>query len=97
MSALSWHLVTYDIRDPKRWRKAYRLLLGYGEHLQLSVFRLRLTPLHLERLRWELESILSDDDDLLIIPLCGNCSDRITARNRPSAWPDDAPPFRIIG
>lgn len=93
----NWHLITYDIRDPGRWRKVYRQLLGYGEHLQLSVFRVRLTPLALERLRWELERILAEEDDLLIIPLCGSCAEKIHARNRPDAWPEEEPPFRIIG
>jgi CRISPR-associated protein Cas2 len=32
-----WYLMTYDIRSPKRWRKVYELMRGYGERLQLSV------------------------------------------------------------
>lgn len=35
----NWYLVCYDIRDPKRWRKAYKLLQGYGESVQFSIFR----------------------------------------------------------
>jgi len=27
------YLVTYDICDPKRLRKVYRLMRGYGDHL----------------------------------------------------------------
>ena len=38
-----WYLVCYDIRDPKRWRRCFKLLKGYGEGLQYSVFRCRLT------------------------------------------------------
>ncbi len=29
-----WDLVCYDIRDPKRWRRCFKLLKGYGEGLQ---------------------------------------------------------------
>ena len=29
----NWYLITYDIRCPKRWRKAYHLLQGYGERI----------------------------------------------------------------
>lgn len=36
-------IVTYDISDPKRWRRVFRLLRGYGEWLQLSVFQCRLS------------------------------------------------------
>jgi CRISPR-associated protein Cas2 len=37
-----YYLICYDIRDPKRWRKAYKLLKGYGETLQYSIVRVRL-------------------------------------------------------
>lgn len=37
------YLVTYDIRDDKRWRRVFRLMKGYGEWLQLSVFQCRLS------------------------------------------------------
>ena len=36
-------VVAYDISDPKRLRRVFRTLKGYGEHLQLSVFRCDLT------------------------------------------------------
>ena len=31
MAEKSWHLVTYDVRDPKRLRKVAKKLEGYGE------------------------------------------------------------------
>ena len=37
-------IVTYDVCDPKRLRRVFRVLLGYGDHLQQSVFRCELTP-----------------------------------------------------
>jgi len=37
------YVVVYDISDPKRWRRVFRLMNGYGEWLQLSVFQCRLT------------------------------------------------------
>jgi len=37
------YLVTYDVACPKRWRKVFRLLHGYGQWLQLSVFECELT------------------------------------------------------
>ncbi|MEM6371006.1 MAG: CRISPR-associated endonuclease Cas2 [Myxococcota bacterium] len=89
-----WHLVTYDIRDAGRWRKAYRLLRGHGERLQYSVFRVRASDQQLERLRWELERILDSEDDLLILSLCPSCGRRVKERNSEDAWRDE-PPVRF--
>ena len=41
---LHCYLVTYDISCPRRWRKVYRIMHAFGEHVQLSVFRCDLTP-----------------------------------------------------
>jgi Uncharacterized protein predicted to be involved in DNA repair len=31
-------IVTYDISDAKRWRRVFKVMHGYGEWLQLSVW-----------------------------------------------------------
>jgi hypothetical protein len=54
----NFYLVCYDIRNAKRWSKAYKLLQGYGERLQYSIFRCPLTMRNGERLRWQLAQIL---------------------------------------
>ena len=41
------YIVTYDIADAKRWRAVFKLMHGYGEWLQLSVFQCRLLARHL--------------------------------------------------
>lgn len=81
------YLVMYDIRDPKRWRFAYRVIRGFGERIQYSVFRVRGTRRTLEQLRFELEKILSEEDDLLILELCSRCEARVAARNPERSWP----------
>lgn len=91
-----WHLLFYDIRDPKRWRRVYRLMQGYGDHLQYSVFRVKGTRLHVERMQWELERLLDQDDALLVVPLCPGCAERIRTRNAEGAWPDESPQVRIV-
>jgi CRISPR-associated protein Cas2 len=66
----SIYIVTYDISDPKRLRRVFRLLKGYGEWVQLSVFQCRLTPVRRIRLESELKSeILRDEDHVLIFRL----------------------------
>lgn len=82
----NWYMICYDIRDPKRWRKVHQLLKGYGETLQYSIFRCRLTQRDREKLRWELEKILTQEDSLLIAGLCDRCVVRIQTCNRPESW-----------
>ncbi|MDD3651952.1 CRISPR-associated endonuclease Cas2 [Immundisolibacter sp.] len=38
------YIVAYDIADEKRWRAVFKIMKGYGEWLQLSVFQCRLSP-----------------------------------------------------
>lgn len=62
------YIVTYDIADPARLRKVFRLLKGYGEHLQLSVFRCDLTSLTLAKMKAELTAeIHAQHDQVLIV------------------------------
>lgn len=94
--AKGWYLVSYDIRDPKRWRKAYQVVRGYGTRLQLSVFRCWLSVRQLEQMRWEMERQLEAEDSLLFVPLCSSCIGRLTARNRPESWENDDGPVKIV-
>lgn len=64
------YIVTYDICDPKRLKKVYKLMLGYGDHLQLSVFRCELNHRELVELRTKLsELILTSEDQVLLASL----------------------------
>ena len=67
---LQAYMVTYDIRDPKRLRQVYRTLQGYGEHLQLSVFRCELDGMRLITLKKMLsEAIHHTQDQVLFIDM----------------------------
>lgn len=64
------YLVSYDIRCPKRWRRVFRTMRGYGEWLQLSVFQCRLDGMSRLRLEADLgEAIDHDEDHVLIMDL----------------------------
>ena len=67
MEAKQWYVICYDITEPKRWRKVYKKLNGYGRRLQYSIFRCRLTRQQIEKLRWELEGMLDVSEDRLLI------------------------------
>jgi CRISPR-associated protein Cas2 len=92
----NWYLVCYDIRCPKRWKKAYKLLKGYGESVQLSIFRCRLSMRDREKLRWELEQVLAKEDSLLLAGLCHRCVERVQVCNRPEVWQREGEGFRVI-
>jgi CRISPR-associated protein Cas2 len=56
-------IVAYDISDPKRLRKVYRTLTGYGDHLQLSVFRCDLTASQRIQLAAKLQAVIENAED----------------------------------
>lgn len=92
----NWYLICYDIRCPKRWRKAYKLLEGYGDRLQYSLFRCWLSQRSREKLRWELERVLSPEDDLLFVRLSEQCVKALPTYNRPNVWMAESGGFRVL-
>ena len=56
-------IVTYDVRDPKRWRRVFRAMKGRGEWLQLSVFQCRLSRRGMVELRAALAEVVKHDED----------------------------------
>lgn len=63
----SAYLVTYDVSDPKRLRRVFKVMRRFGDHLQLSVFRCVLNPRELLRLRAELGVELNLAEDQVLI------------------------------
>ena len=91
-----WYLVSYDVREPHRLRRAAKHLEGYGTRIQYSVFRCRLRPRELERMQWELTEILKPEDDLLIIGLCGECARRVRCKSNQHDWTVEELTFEIV-
>ena len=67
MSEYPVYLVAYDIKNPKRLRRVFRLLEGYGEWIQLSVFQCRLSDRRRQRLIAELHQEINLQDDHVLI------------------------------
>lgn len=61
------YVVTYDVGDTKRWRAVFKLMNGYGEWLQLSVFQCRLTRQRHAELIATLDLIIHHKDDHVIL------------------------------
>ena|SRR6186713_700180 len=61
------YIVAYDIANPKRWRRVFRVMEGFGEWLQLSVFQCRLSRQRHAELVALLDGIIHHDDDHVVL------------------------------
>lgn len=67
------YLVCYDIRNPKRLRRVHKVLKGYGEAWQFSVFFCVLKDIDRVRLQSDLEEQMNlKDDQAMILDLGPN-------------------------
>lgn len=96
MADTKWYLLSYDVRDPKRLRRAAKSILGRGTRVQYSVFRCRLTRAQKERLLWEMGRFLEAEDSLLIIGLCSACVSKIEQSGTFQEWPAVEETFDIV-
>ena len=63
-------MVCYDISEPRRWRKVYKTMKGFGDWLQLSVFQCRLSREKVLRMTDRLSGIVDHrKDNVLVIDL----------------------------
>ncbi|WP_437647674.1 CRISPR-associated endonuclease Cas2 [Sorangium sp. So ce362] len=64
------YVVSYDVCDPKRLRKIFKAMRGYGDWLQLSVWQCDLSRRELVELRRDIGQIIdSRVDQVLIIDI----------------------------
>lgn len=61
------YIVTYDIADERRWRSIFKIMHGYGEWLQLSVFQCRLTRARVIELQARLTATMHAGEDHVMI------------------------------
>lgn len=61
------YIVVYDICDPKRWRRVFRLMNGYGEWVQLSVFQCRLSRRRHAELVARIDDLIDHDADHVVL------------------------------
>jgi len=77
---LQCYLVTYDISSPRRLRKVYETLQGFGEHVQLSVFRCDLVPTRLVGMRMALNAIIHHEQDQVLVIRLGPSGEKALSR-----------------
>lgn len=61
------YIVCYDICEPRRWRRVYKTMKGFGDWLQLSVFQCRLSKEKVLRMTDKLSSIVNQGEDHVLI------------------------------
>jgi CRISPR-associated protein Cas2 len=61
------YIISYDISDQKRWRRVFKLMKGYGEWLQLSVFQCRLSARRHAELLSLLNGAIKDGHDHIVM------------------------------
>lgn len=61
------YIVAYDISDTKRWRRIFKILHGYGEWMQLSIFQCRLSKAKRAELECRLREVIKNGQDHLMI------------------------------
>lgn len=82
------YVVSYDISDPKRLRHVFKTMRGYGDAMQLSVFRCELSERERELLISDLHEIIDHKADQVLLvdlgPARGRSKHRIRFLGRPA-------------
>ena len=77
------YLVTYDIADPTRLRRVHKAMKGFGDPLQLSVFRCELSDAQCVRMKVALSEVIHADKDQVLVfrlgPLDGSYTVQVDA------------------
>lgn len=60
------YIVTYDVCEAKRLRKVFKVLKGFGQHIQFSVFRCDLARIDLARLEAALREVINAKEDQVL-------------------------------
>ncbi len=89
------YLIAYDISNPKRLRRVCKIMEGYGERLQYSVFISDLNPSELVHARTDVEEeMLMTEDSVVIVDLGDVADARFLFMGRHRALPTSGP--RVI-
>jgi len=64
-------IISFDISDNKRRRRAARILEGYGHRTQYSVFECLLRRQQLRKVQGQLKQLIEPNDKVFYYPVCG--------------------------
>ncbi len=69
-------LVCYDICNDKRLRTVFKIMRGFGDHLQFSIFECQLTPTDLARCRALISAVIHHEEDQVLFVNLGPADGR---------------------
>lgn len=85
------YIVSYDICDPKRLRRVFKAMKGWGIHVQYSVFQCEISKRSLIELQSELDDLIDHHADQVLFinvgPSAGRARTAITALGKPMSLP----------
>src|SRR6201986_4748126 len=70
------YIVTYDVADDKRLRRALKTCRNFGNHLQYSVFECDLNPSEKIELETQLAQVIKHDEDQVLFISLGPAEGR---------------------
>lgn len=72
------YIVAYDLPSDRRRRKVHKILCGFGQWTQYSLFECYLTEKERLTLRQKLDKILDpEEDSVRFYPLCKACVEKV--------------------
>ena len=92
----TFFLVSYDIANDRRRTKIAKVMKGYGERVQYSVFECQLAQKHEAKMVKELEKVMDQEaDSIRIYRLCRECVPKVMALGQAKP-PADEPEVYIV-
>ncbi len=70
-------MVSYDIKDDAIRRKVQKIMEGFGERVQYSVFECLLTDSQYKAMKDKVQGIIGSSDSVRFYTLCNSCSKKI--------------------
>jgi CRISPR-associated protein Cas2 len=85
MKANRFYVVAYDIPSDRRRNKVHKVLSGFGQWTQYSLFELFLSDQELVLLQHKLEKLLDPQkDSVRFYPLCAACLQQVETVGSPA-------------
>ena len=73
-----FYVISYDIPDDRRRNQLAKVLKGFGNRVQYSVFEAHLNKRQYEELKRAVENLIEpSEDSVRYYTLCSACADRI--------------------
>jgi CRISPR-associated protein Cas2 len=63
----SSYIVSYDISEPRRLKKVHKAMVGFGQHIQYSVFRCDFSDVDKVRMKARIGALINHKEDQVLI------------------------------